>query len=334
LRKPTSGFEELVERIEALILNMEWEVNPESATELAARFKDVEPLLPPSGPARNILAMNDRVLARYNAPEAAPHPSLNKFLQQSVEGLKFIYGSRGKQPLGQDLIAGLTKGYKDIMAAPVVAKAGPLATGKDLARDYGKIVNELGNSIRSLGEVSQRLARILGALRQGGEMSIDEISRRLGTLEGLLSDRMEKLSSFHKALTRVASPDGSQTAKAEGILMVVWEGTPLAIPTSAVTVLFPLTKVQAEQFVGKSTLMLASKPVQRLPLKKPAGTEQRGRTLPTWLVRLASGEKDFFLLADKSLGYRQAPEGVDLSRERQIKIGGTSLAVLNLAAFR
>jgi len=340
LRKPMASFEELVERTEALILSMEWEVNPESAIELATRFKDIEPLLPPSGPARNILAMNERVLARYNAPEATPHQSLNKFLQQSVSGLKSIYASHGKQPLSQDLVAGLTKGYKEIMAAPMVARSAPasgkLAVGKDSGRDYGALLNELGSSIRSLGEVSQRLSRILGALRQGGEMSAEEIRRRLGALEGLLSDRIEKLSSFHKALTHVTPPESSSTIRSgtEGIVMVVWEGTPLAIPAAAVAVLFPLTKVQAEQFVGKSTLMLSSRPVRRLPLKSPAGSVQRGRPLPSWLIRLTWGGKEFFLLADKSLGYRQIPEGIDLSRDRQIKIGSTSLAVLNLAAFR
>jgi hypothetical protein len=155
-------------------------------------------------------------------------------------------------------------------------------------------------------------------------------------LEGLLSDRMEKISSFHKALARVAPPESSSTIRsgAQGVVMVVWEGTPLAIPATAVTVLFPLTKVQAEQFAGKSTLTLSSREIRRLPLKSPAGSERRGRPLPSWLVRLAWSGKEFFLLAEKSLGYRQMPEGVDLSRDKQIKIGATSLAVLNLAAFR
>jgi len=340
------GFEELAERIEALILSMEWEVNPESATELSARFKDIEPLLPASGPARNILAMNQRVLARYNAPEAAPHRSLNKFLQQSVSGLKFIHDSQGKKPLGHDLIATLTQGYKEIMAAPVVARSAPasgrLAGGKGSGQDYGVLLNELGSSIRSLEEVSQRLARILGALRQGGQMSGEEIRRRLGTLEGLLSDRMEKLSSFYKALTSMAppvtdgrSPEGPSTKPGpDGLLMVVWEGTPVAIPASAVTALFPLTRAQAEQFAGKSIVVLASRQVHRLPLKKPARSHQTGAGLPSWLVRLAWGGKEFFLLADKSVGYRRTPEGADPFRDRQIRIGGTSFAVLNPAAFR
>jgi len=346
-KEPMKGFEELAESIEALILSMEWEVNPESATELSARFKDIEPLLPVAGPARNILAMNQRVLARYNAPEAAPHRSLNKFLQQSVSGLKFIHASQGKRPLGQDLIAGLTQGYKEIMAAPVVARSAPasggLARGKGSGQDYGILLNELGSSIRSLEEVSQRLARILGALRQGGEMSGEEIRRRLGTLEGLFSDRMEKLSSFYKALTSLGSPeiDGRSSAEVsstkpgpDGLLMVVWEGMPLAIPAAAVTALFPLTRAQAEQFAGKSIVVLASHQVRRLPLKKPAGSRQTGVGLPSWLVRLAWGEKEFFLLADKSVGYRRTPEGADPFRDKQIRIGGTSFAVLNLAAFR
>jgi hypothetical protein len=342
-----ADFEDLVERIEALILSMEWEVNPESATELAARFKDIEPLLPPSGPARNILAMNERIMARYNAPEASPHRTLNTFLQQSVSGLKFIYASGGNRPLGEDLIAGLTNGYKEIMAAPVVAKfspgSGQLARGKASGQDYGMLLNELGNSIRSLGEVSQRLARILGALRQGGEMSGEEIRRRLGTLEGLLSDRMDKLASFHKALASVAppapdgaSPQGSLAAQAgpDGLLMVVWEGMPLAIPASAVAALSPLTKGQAEQFVGKSAVMLGSLQVQRLPLKKPSGSDRRAPSVPSWFVRLAWAGKDFFLLAERSLGYRRTPEGSNPLRDKQIKIGATSFAVLNPAAFR
>ncbi|MBI4965829.1 MAG: hypothetical protein HY913_21305 [Desulfomonile tiedjei] len=337
--KAKMPFEDLVERAEALILSMEWEVSPDSATELSARFKEMEPLMPASGPARNILAMNARVLARCNAPEAIPHPALNKFFQQSVTGLRSIYESQGKRPLGQDLIDSLTKGYKQIMAAPVVAKPTPESgePAQGSGRDYGGLLEQLGNSIRSLGEAGQRLSRILGALRQGGEMSREEMRRRLGTLEGLLSDRMDELSSYHKALAQIAPPmtDGSTAGtSAEGILMVVWEGMPLAIPASAVAALFPLNKAQAEQFVGKSTVTLGSHQVQRLPLKKPAGSDQRATSLPSWFVRLAWGGKDCFLVADRSLGYRRTPEGVDLLRDKQIKIGATTFAVLKLAAFR
>ena len=346
-KKVTGSFEELAERIEALILSMEWEVNPESATELATRFKEIGPLMPASGPARNILAMNERVLSRYNTAETPPHRSLMKFLQQSVTGLKLIHASQGKRPLGEDLAVGLTKGYKEIMAAPVGERVRPVAdeSGRGASGEgiHKTLLTDVGSSIRSLEELSQRLGRIMGFLRKGGGMSEEEITRRLGTVEQLLSERVEKLFSLHKALSRTIpgitdGPPlaGSSTTKAgwEGLLMVLWEGMPVAIPASAVAALYPLNKTQSEQFVNKSTVTLASRAVKRLPLKKPQGSDQRVGILPSWLVHLSWGGKEFFMMADRSLGYRRTPEGVDVFRDKRIKIGPTTFAILNLGAFR
>ena len=346
-RKAGGAFDDIVEQMEILVLNLEWEVSPESVNGLIKKFKELERFFPGAGQARTILAMNRRGLQRFASPEAVPHPSLVKLLQDSLAALKQINSSKGKRPPSDKLIAGLSSSYKEIMAsAPVHEKAKPESPGvvEDDRRAYLSLVKNVGTAVHSLQEVSQRLARILGVLRQGGEMSSEEITRRLGTLEHLLSERVGQLSSFHKELAKVpvAVGDGrndgtvvrNPASSPDGLLMVAWSGISLAIPSSTVAALYPISRAHAQQFADKPTITLGSRSIPRLPLKKPKSSDQAGRVVPTWLVHLSQGEKDYFLLVDKSMGFRVPPKGVDVSKQSRIKIGATSYALLNLANFR
>lgn len=345
--RPANNFEELIEQIEAVVLNLEWEVSQKSVSDLSKKLGEVEKFIPASGTARNIVAMHNRVLSRFNSPDAAPHPALMKLLHGSVAALKSLYTSKGKGPLPAGLSEVITQSYRKIMAAPASELVTPRTTDSPLAGDGGHtlrgMINDAGNSIHSLEEVSQRLARILGALRQGGDMSAEEMTRRLGTLEHLLSDRVGQLTTVHKALAQAAislddrMPAGAShegKTKAEGLLMLLWGGTPLAVPSSVVVAALPLTRAQAEQFKDKTAITLGARSIPRLPLKKPQSADQAGPSLPGWLIHLAWDGKNFFLLADRSLGYRRTPEGVDVQSQGKIKIGATFYTVLNPARFR
>lgn len=329
------SFEDVIEQIEILVLNMEWEVSPESVKGLSVHFKRMEGHFPKEGQARTILAMNQRVLQRFSAPEAVPHPALLKLLQESIGALKLIHSSKGRRPLNESLVAGLTSSYKEIMAATVHAVAKP--SSEVSAKPYAALVNNVGTAIHSLEEVSRRLARILGVLRQGGNMSGEEITRRLGTLESLLSEKVGQLSSYHRELAESVPPAGQQQ-KAEppegpdGLLLLMWSGLNLAVPSKMVAAIYPLTKTQAEQFSDKTSINLGSRPVKRLPLKKPAASP--AHIVPNWLVHLSRDQNDYFLLADRSLGFRRTPEGVDISQQSRLKLGPTVYVVLNEMVFR
>jgi hypothetical protein len=347
-RKAGGAFDDIVEQMEILVLNLEWEVSPESVNGLIQKFKELERFFPGAGQARTILAMNRRGLQRFASPEAVPHPSLVKLLQDSLAALKQINSSKGKRPPSDKLIAGLSSSYKEIMAAaaPVSEIAEPEAPGgvEDDRRAYLSLVKNVGTAVHSLQEVSQRLARILGVLRQGGEMSGEEITRRLGTLEHLLSERVGQLSSFHKELAKVPVSAGgvpsdgaggrNSASSPDGLLMVAWSGISLAIPSSTVAALYPISRAHAQQFADKPTITLGSRTIPRLPLKKPKGSDRAAQVIPTWLVHLSQGKKNYFLLVDKSMGFRVPPKGVDVSKQSRIKIGATSYALLNLANFR
>jgi hypothetical protein len=347
LGRPAKNFEELIEQIEAVVLNLEWEVGQKSVSDLTSKLGEVEKFIPGSGTTRNLLAMHNRVLARFNTPGAAPHPALIKLLQGSIAAWKSLHASRGKGPLPPALTEALTQSYRKIMSAPaselIVPRTPEGPQGGGVPQTLRGMINDLGNTVGSLEEVNQRLARIVGVLRQGGDMSGEEITRRLGTLENLLSQRVSYLSSFHKELANVAVSLGDRPAgeasrghqaSADGLLMLLWGGTPLAVPSSAVIAVFPLSRPQAEQFKDKSTITLGSRSIPRLPLKKPQSAEQPGTSVPGWLVHLAWDNKDFFLLADRSLGYRQTPGGVDLETQGKIKIGATLYTLLTPARFR
>jgi hypothetical protein len=116
-------------------------------------------------------------------------------------------------------------------------------------------------------------------------------------------------------------------------MMAIWSDTPVAIASSVLAAAYPLSKQQAEQFRNKPTLTLGSEVLQKLPLKPPA--EQRAAAaIPAWLFHLKIKGKDFFLLADRSLGFRRVPKGFDMTRGSRIKIGPTSYTVLSQFSLR
>ncbi|MBM3299457.1 MAG: hypothetical protein FJY85_05855, partial [Deltaproteobacteria bacterium] len=339
-------FEDVVEQMEILILNLEWEVSPDSVSGLIKKFKELEKFFPAQGQARTILAMNQRGLQQFTTPDSVPHPSLVKLLQDSLSALKLVRSSQGKRPVSDSLVTSISTSYKEIMGGMPISEAAPGERGRraeDDRRLFATLINNVGTAIRSLEEVSQRLARILGVLRQGGEMSAEEITRRLGTLEHLLSERVGQLQSYHKELSGVSIPvgEGSGTrdlapgkAAPDGLLLVAWERINLAIPSSSVSALYPLTKSQAQQFVDKQTIVLGSRQIPRLPMKKPQVGDSAAKSLPNWLLHLTAENKDYFLLVERTLGFRLTPKGIDVSRQTRIKIGATSYALLNLASFR
>jgi hypothetical protein len=345
-RRAGDTFENVAEQMEILILNLEWEVSPDSVSGLIKKFKELERFFPVQKQARTILAMNQRGLQQFAAPDSVPHPSLVKLLQHSLAALKLIRISQGRQLPSNSLITSITASYKEIMGgAPVSeapAKERPGRVEED-RRLYSTLINNVGAATHSLEEVSQRLARILGVLRQGGGVSTEEITRRLGSLEHLLSERVGHLRSYHKELASMSAPVGDSggsgdsapgKAAPDGLLMVSWEGIHLAIPSSSVSALYPLSRSQAQQFADKPTITLGSRQLHRLPLKRPQRSDTSAKPPPNWLIHLSTGRKEYFLLAERTLGFRGAPKGVDISRQTRIKIGSASYALLNIANFR
>jgi hypothetical protein len=348
-RNIENSCEELLERIEILVLNLEWEVSPESVREIFQRCTQLDRFFSHDQTARNILAMNRRVLPRFKGTDAVPHRSLLRLLQGSVTALRVIHSSQGRKRPADELMAAITKSYKEIVASPAL-QAAPTGVvdgaGEQTGRQrYVSLVANVGGAIRSMDEVNRRLGKILGVLRQGGGMSGEEISRRLGTLEHLMAERVEQLSSFHTELTHISPPpesgpsglasvpQGAQSGP-DGLFMMLWGGASLAIPSSVVAAFYPLTKAQAEQFQDKPSLAIGGHTVKRLPLRKPQGVPAAVTPLPAWLVHLSSDQKDFFLLADRLLGFRKAPKGVDLAGQTRIKIGPTGYTLINKTIFR
>ncbi|MGO9567140.1 MAG: hypothetical protein ACLP5H_06335 [Desulfomonilaceae bacterium] len=344
-----NSCEELLERIEVLVLNLEWEASPESVREIFQRCTQLERFFSQDQSARNILIMNRRVLPRFKDPGAVPHRSLLRLLQGSVTALRSIYLSQGRKRPPEELMAAITRSYKEIASSPPLQVAAPgrvaEAVEQNSRQRYVSLVANLGESIRSIDEVNRRLGKILGVLRQGGGMSGEEISRRLGTLEHLMAERVEHLSSFHTELAHISpttdgvptGPDSlSQGTKGgpDGLFMMMWGGASLAIPSSVVAAFYPLTKAQAQQFQDKPSIAISGRPVRRLPLKKPQGARTEGTALPAWLVHLSSDQKDYFLLAERLLGYRKTPKGVDIAGQTRIKIGPNGYTLINQTIFR
>ena len=108
-----NSFEDVMDRIEALFLTLEWEVTPESVKDLGGYLQALDKFLPQNGPAKTIVTMNLRVLPKLIGPDATPHTSWLRLLQDSVSALKQVYSTGGKQP-GQALIASITGSYKEI----------------------------------------------------------------------------------------------------------------------------------------------------------------------------------------------------------------------------
>ena len=124
--------------------------------------------------------MNRRVLKRFAGPEIAPHPRLVRLLQDSISAVKQVHASGGKPPV-DGLLTRISESYKEIMAATEAVEPKPPApAAKKVVQNYATVVSGLGGTVHSLEELSQRLGRMLAVLRQGGEMSREEIARRLG----------------------------------------------------------------------------------------------------------------------------------------------------------
>lgn len=343
-RRPVGmGFEDLVEQMDILLLDLEWEVSTESIHGLMRKFKELETFFPTDGQARTILAMNQRALRRFSGPDSVPHPVLVKLLQDSLTALRLIQTSQGKRAGGETLLAGISTSYREIMAtaAPQAPKVREQRPPQEPRRPLGSLVKDIGSSVSSLREVGQRLARILAVLRQGGDMSMEEIARRLTTLEHLLSDRLAQLSTFQEELL-VATSQGevgaqdrpaSKASVPERLLMVSWWGMGVAIPSSSVAAIYPLGKDQAEQFLDKSVIVIGSHQLSRLPLKKPE-VNQKARVLPTLLIHLSHQGKNCFFLADRLMGLRELAAGTDLSSQSRIKIGANSYVILKPAMIR
>ncbi len=340
-QKRAGGLEELLDRIDALILDVEWEAEIQTIHRLSENFKDMVRFLPKEGHPRTIVNMNLRVLQRCSTPGVAPHPLMVQLLKDSVSAIRQIHASKGRKPPEKALLATIVSNYHQIL--PPTEQARPQPHETPAATDFGSVMGSLGGAVQSLEDISQRLARLLAVLRKGGDMPEGEIARRLGSLESHLADRVGKLSALHRELSRLspehdAQPIGrgpTEDGKSgpDGLLMVQLSGVALAIPSVAVSALYPLGKSQAEQFVDKATLVLANKPVPKLPLKLPEVAESQAKALPGWLIHVLIGGKEFFVLAERTLGYRRSPKGVNLSKEHKIKIGNVAYTILNEAAF-
>jgi hypothetical protein len=332
-RAPAEGLDGLLDQIEALILNLEWEAKQETVLELTKKFREADRYFP-KGQGKNLIHMNHRVLHRHGSLGASPHPMLLKLLQESVAVLKQLSSAGMATPPDQSAVTSITSTYNQIVSSFQPREEAPAAPRQ--ATDFRTLMSNMGGAVHSLEEVGQRLARIRAVLRKGGDMPEEEIVRRLGTLEAMLSERVSKLLTLHRDLAQVGGPEGAgqEGSALDGLLLVEWYGLPLAIPSSMLGAIYPLAKSQAEQFMRKSTIVIANRQIPRLPLKKPRSAQSVGNRPPSWLIHLSLGKKDFFLLADRATGYRRLPKRADLAREGRIKIGNTTYSVLSPAFFR
>ncbi|MEJ2719400.1 MAG: hypothetical protein P8182_20105, partial [Deltaproteobacteria bacterium] len=172
----------------------------------------------------------------------------------------------------------------------------------------------------------------------------EEMAGKLKRLERLFADRIGQLSSLHRKLSRLApldtttrsapqKPLDQEQPSPDGFLMIEWNGLPVAVPSSLIVALHPLTRSQAQQLEGKTSVVLAKRTIPRVPLAEPKREAQDAKSLPSWLIHFSLGDKEFFILADRALGYRRVPAGADLSRQRRIRIGKTVYSILNRAAL-
>ena len=341
------SFDKIVERIEVLILNVEWEVSPEASAELVERLRALGNYFPGDERARTILAMNNRVLRRFSGFDVTPHPLMVKLLEDSLAVLKSMRLSPEKSSQTEAAMPVLSDIYKKIMASPLpdvsIVDGAPGTGEKASIVESESILNRVSITIQSLEEVTRRLSRIGGALTQGAAISGPETARRLGTLEHLVSQQVGQLSLLHRELARVGPTDGPQGkstgslgsgGRPDGLLMVLWAGAPLAISSSIVAALYPLTRTQAEQFKDKQSINLGSRVLHKLPVKRPPENKQQAPMLPSWLVHLNWRQKDHFLLVDRSLGFRRAPDGTDISAQTRIKFGPVSYSILSESTLR
>jgi len=328
--------EHLMDRIEALVLQLDWETSIDTVKDLVRLFKELDRQASGDGPVKFLLNMNTQLLQRLASSGVVPHPSFLNFLQDGITVLRQATDSENPQLPERAQLAEFKGRFREIMAA--AEQRIPRAEG-GAPQEYDLVLNDVGGSVRSLEEISQRLARILAVFRQGGNMSGEEITRRLGTLEKLLAEDVATLSSLHGRLSGMQpgvvsgnSAAAAQESRSEGLQLVSWGGAPMAIPLSDIGALYALTKEQALPLLEKQTINIGSRPLHRLPLKRPQNSS--AAVSPGLLVHLTWGKKDYFILADRTLGYRRAPEGTDVSQQRRIKIGPITYALLTPAVFR
>lgn len=327
-----SPEQELVDQIDARVLQLEWEISEETVKDLLGLFKEMEKSLSEDPLVKTLVTMNMRVVQRIGAAGETPIPQCVKFLQDSVEALRYITGGANSIESPQKALNELKIQYQGIIAAtPEPGAAKP----SDQTNQMPALVDNLGASTRSLHEISQRLSRILAVFRQGGDMSGEEITRRLGALEKILAENVNSISSIHKSLDsikNVTASGGKSHDEPDGVLMIACGSSALAIPSSLVKALYPITPEQAKPLIGKSSVTLGAGPVPRLPIKIPQAGQSKGP--PSLLVHLNLSNREFFILADKGLGYRTAPAGVDLMKQTRVKIGVTNYAILNPMAMK
>ncbi|MEW6349632.1 MAG: hypothetical protein AB1646_11270 [Thermodesulfobacteriota bacterium] len=341
---PRNPLVALIDHIEADVLNLEWEIEDQTIRGLLKKCKDLQAQFPRQGQGRPILDMTNRLLALYLNPDTTPPASAIKFLQDSVLALKRLVATGRSTLPDEGMMAALTRDYKEILEAvkEIAATRSMAASRPDLqaATDlYSSLLKKMSTAVQSLEEVAQRLARILAAWKQGKGMTPEDITRRLGTLSSLLVERSSELSAIRSDLAHINPAAVSATAAPQagksgpdGLFLITWQGTSLAIPTSHMVALYPLTKNNAQPLIGKSVITIGNQDLQRLPMKAVQPPERP--VIPTWLIHLKFVKKDFFVLADKAQGYRSAPEGMDVGAQNRMKIGSTVYVVLNESSFR
>ncbi len=305
--------------------------------ELALRFKQLEKFFPSNETVLRILDMNHRVLCLFSSPGASPHPMLMTLLQTSANSVKQCHGGQTDHAPDEQSLETIEDVYGRIMkSAPEEKSEEKPEEAAPEAPGFDESLQRLRDMVGSFEEMSQRVGKMLAVLRRGGRISADEMTRRLSRLESLVKQRVGELAEIGEELS-AASVDGSQAgpggaaAATDGLLLVDWFKVPLAIPSSVITTVYPLTESQAGQFLEKTSIMIANRQVPQLRLRS---AKQRRGSLPKWMIHVSEGDKEFFLLVHKALGYRRSPEGLDIFRHPRIKIGSVSYTVLNKAAFR
>ncbi|MEW6533096.1 MAG: hypothetical protein AB1473_19855 [Thermodesulfobacteriota bacterium] len=338
-----SSPDRLIDQTEALVLELEWETSQKAMQALSLKLKELEDTLPQKGPARVAVQMSLRILEALRRG-ASPHPRVAQLLQGSISVARQTLESGGRRSVDPALLNSLNEQYKQIMASSMTREAtdtGAAPAASEIPLE--QLVGNVGGAVSALDEVSQRLAKIVGVLRKGGDMSRDEVTRRLSTVETLLVQRVGQLSAAHRRLAEMGTETGAGSVAArlpdkdrygpDGLLLISWSGLPMAVPSSFVSALYPLPKPQAAQLSGKQSIMLGNREIPRLPLKHPRVSQLKDAPPPSWLIHLAMGGREFYLLAERALGYRRLPKGVDVQRQGTMRIGSISYTILNQATI-
>ncbi len=340
------GSDNLLDRVEALILELEWEMSHKTVEELSRQFDNLPNLIPTAGPARTALDMSQRVLQRFSNPDASPHPLLVKLLQDSVAVIKQVVTSEAISSPDKALMAKLANTYKQIMASrQLAAPAEAPPTMTPAAPQVALVLRDVAAALSSLEHLSQRLTTTLGAWRQAGQVSWQEVTLRLGKLDSLLSEKVDILTKAFRKLSQgdvveqtgsggVSQTQDRQKFGPDGLLLIAWHGVPLAVPSSMIAALHPVPRASAQQLIAKQVVTIGNVELKRLPLRKPTAPPQQTEPIPSWLIHLSIAGKDYFVLADRALGYRRTPKTMNIAVQNRIRIGNVSYAVLNPEGFR